>query len=213
MRRRQFIPGIGAVLLLWTAVFAAARIWDARHPPKYATASLNDLTDDRYFSRELEGKRITVWGEVYERSWSDPYLVERAGGEHPTLAHVLKLQMPPNVALPPVTSPTTWVSGVLHVEPKDPTANYVLRVEQGEYRYRSVTDDVESWSLTILLITMSAAVAALAYRSERHRWRRKLKPAGHCVDCGYDLRASSERCPECGAPTHKAQTFASKSLE
>ncbi len=50
------------------------------------------------------------------------------------------------------------------------------------------------WYLVIPLALASAwCIVAL------RRLRLREQP-GHCTSCGYDLRASHENCPECGAP-------------
>jgi hypothetical protein len=58
------------------------------------------------------------------------------------------------------------------------------------------------WNLELpyWLLTASAlllpVVRAEIWRRERMRLRRRN--LGQCPSCGYDLRATSERCPECG---------------
>src|SRR5204862_6682225 len=48
------------------------------------------------------------------------------------------------------------------------------------------------WSFALLFGTLPAVWAVL-------RLRRRRFAAGRCSACGYDLRATPNRCPECGA--------------
>ena len=46
--------------------------------------------------------------------------------------------------------------------------------------------------------TFFVLVLGMSFRPILHFRRRKRKRLGLCVKCGYDLRGSEERCPECG---------------
>jgi len=62
-----------------------------------------------------------------------------------------------------------------------------------EQRWTHTAMSVPHWFLGVVLL-LSPARWIL---SRLVTWRRRR--AGQCPACGYDLRASGERCPECGA--------------
>jgi hypothetical protein len=54
------------------------------------------------------------------------------------------------------------------------------------------------WGVAGILVIPPAWRAVLIQRRKR-----RLKLAGCCRRCGYDLRATPDRCPECGTPVPK----------
>jgi hypothetical protein len=54
---------------------------------------------------------------------------------------------------------------------------------------------VPHWFVALVLAVLPAVVAATRLAARRRRRQR----TDVCANCGYDLRASPERCPECGA--------------
>jgi hypothetical protein len=74
----------------------------------------------------------------------------------------------------------------------------------GFYRHfgRSIGNIVvPSWLLVV--VPALPPVVALWRKTRRRRTRLRL---GLCLRCGYDLRGSNDRCPECGEDTNRDKT-------
>ena len=81
----------------------------------------------------------------------------------------------------PVTAPSTMAAGRVPVRVASASPLFV----------------VPYWTLIALLL-----IADVTWVRCYRRWRREefRKARGLCIRCGYDLRASTDRCPECGNP-------------
>jgi hypothetical protein len=62
-----------------------------------------------------------------------------------------------------------------------------------EQRWTHTAVSVPHWFLALVLLVSPIRWTLIRFVA----WRRRR--AGRCEACGYDLRASGERCPECGA--------------
>jgi hypothetical protein len=75
---------------------------------------------------------------------------------------------------------------------------YDTKSKQGQ-TYRAVYMIFPIWPATVF-----AAIWPIAWTVQQIRSRMRRK-SGHCQCCGYDLRATPVRCPECGTVAAKPQ--------
>jgi hypothetical protein len=74
-------------------------------------------------------------------------------------------------------------------------------------------DDTRGSDLSVQILTVPFWLAALALAAApaawAHRATRRRRRHGHCRSCGYDLRATPDRCPECGTATDRGDDIRS----
>jgi hypothetical protein len=99
------------------------------------------------------------------------------------------------------TFPADWTEDPAHTKPRSWLDRAGVEiVNHGNWRRSSVTRtdlrvvgiDLAWWMVLAILILPLIPWMMSVLR--RRRWRRE----GRCLVCGYDLRASADRCPECG---------------
>jgi hypothetical protein len=77
---------------------------------------------------------------------------------------------------------------------------HLVRGSDGRTRQAFVTAPYWSMLSVFATIPLMQTVYHLRQRRARHR-----SATGHCIRCGYDLRATPERCPECGTVPGKVK--------
>ena len=78
--------------------------------------------------------------------------------------------------------------------PENWTCGFVYGPTSSAFMYYGLR--VPFW-LPVLVTAALPAFRAAVFAGRRRRRRRRQK-CGLCLVCGYDLRASVDRCPECG---------------
>ena len=157
-----------------------------------------------YAARQFVGQqRLTVAGAQAEWVRRGIHTADGAvtiGATHEVWQRTLKAALPggPGALLAWSDEPLDSAALVIHETPPD-TGLLSFGVTWHSGPSGTALGDQSERAITLphWFLLLALAVPQLAWLTGRWRDRRKYPP-GHCRGCGYDLRESAGRCPECG---------------
>ncbi|MDB5292350.1 MAG: hypothetical protein JWL69_3591 [Phycisphaerales bacterium] len=96
------------------------------------------------------------------------------------------------------------------------SASNCFGFERSKNQWATATQNVSHFSMTVpcyaVTLPLAFAPAVWLMRFRRSRRMRRLARTGFCRKCGYDLRATPGRCPECGEAAVADASAASRNL-
>lgn len=94
-------------------------------------------------------------------------------------------------------APASWDLFQRAIDPEDVKWGWHVRSEEGML-FLSPFFSFYHWNTAYWQLLLLFLILPLGHLVNRWLIKARLKRAGHCPVCNYDLRATPNRCPECG---------------